>query len=174
MNYPEKIVEFDDAAYINPHWFIKNNLMYVAYFPFSKIYVYDLQGQQQKVYNFIPKFFKQHSSDKKNKSMSKINIIKAISERGSYAHSIQDLGNNYIFYSYYNEELPENFKIYDLWKYRTYYYEVIDEDGYVLKTESSKLPGGPIGYTDGALLYILSEKSDSRNIGVYKIEIHEN
>ena len=173
MNYPEKIKEWDDAAALYPHWFIKNNLIYIAYFPLSKIYIYDLQGKQQKVYNLSPEFFKQQ--DKKVKSsMNKMETIKAMSQSGSNTHSLQDLGNNYIFYSYYNEELPENFKIYDLWKYRTYYYEVIDEDGYVINTESSKLPGGPIGYTDGALLYILSEKSDSRTIGVYKIEIREN
>ncbi|GAB4340958.1 MAG: hypothetical protein Kow0037_27160 [Calditrichia bacterium] len=176
VSYPKEYKRFDLKNFIWPLWDSDSSYLYVNFTALPFIYRYDFEGNLEEILNINANHFK----IVQNKIPQTPDIIKTAKylAKSSNSFSLYLFKNKYIFYSYFNMQLPStnNLNIWDLDKYRKYYYNIISVGNQKAQTPESKfLPGKPLFCnTNGALYLLLNDEPDKREIGVYNIVVEEN
>jgi hypothetical protein len=174
IDYPKEYKELNLVNFIFPYWTIDKEFLYVVFPALPYIYKYNFTGEvlnrfEINTTNFV----------KVNKRIRKTTNLmekKKLFSQFSHAPYLYLFKDEYLFFGYYNEDLPKNgkFPLQSGRTFRKYFYNICSTSGVEIRSDNSLLPGDPLFCTPNGLLYILlNDKPENREIGVYEIVLEK-
>lgn len=174
--YTKEYKNLDLKNYIEPLWDVDSLFIYINFTALPYIYKYDLEGNVVEKININANYFKIVAE----RIPQTPNILKTAKFMAKYSNSfaLYHFNRKYLFFCYFNLNLPTSgkFNIWNLNKYRKYYYNIVAAGNEKAQTQNSMvLPGMPL-FCDstGKLFLLLNDEPDRRKIGVYDIVVEEN
>jgi len=175
IDYPAIYKKFRLNNFLTTHFVVFRRRLLVNFMALPYIYEYDFAGRLLRRFGRKPDNF--HIVNQPvAPDRDILKLAKFLSQfTGSY--SFFPFKKKYLFYVYFNDSLPEvgHFKLFELERYRRYYFVIYSVNGERIPADSNQLPGMPLTCDRAGKLYVLlNNEPDHRKIGVYQIEIQPN
>lgn len=170
ISYPELYARYDLFLYSIIRSAADSTRLYVSFPACSEIHQYNYDGQ----FINILKPRAAHFNTVNHKIPRNTDIafqIQNFIAKYSFSGGIYPFRQGYLFFFYFNTELPpEETRLIDLRPYRKYYYDVVTTEGGQLLAKDPLLPGEPLYCSeDGKVYLLINNLPNHREIAVYEI-----